>query len=107
MFVLYCTAQIAVEVSRLTELKRAQRHQSEVSVPCHRQHHSDGYELARVKNVVFPMSPVDLPVAETYNQPTTSSLHKKQSRAKRLLPHRARSGGESCQPPLVMKRHSG
>ena len=82
MFVLYCTAQIAVEVSRLTELKRAQRHQSEVSVPCHRQHHSDGYELARVKvsalhicttcticcddvpcsqNVVFPMSPVDLP----------------------------------------------
>ena len=49
MFVLYCAAQIAVEVSRLTELKRAQRHQSEVSVPCHRQHHSDDYELAKVK----------------------------------------------------------
>ena len=48
----YYAAQIAVEVSRLTELKRAQRHQPEVSQPCHNQRHSEterDYELATVK----------------------------------------------------------
>ena len=49
---IYYAAQIAVEVSRLTELKRAQRHQPEVSQRCHNQHHSErdkDYELAAVK----------------------------------------------------------
>ena len=45
----YTLVQIALQVSELTELRRAQRHQPEVSKPHSSQHNTDDCEVARVK----------------------------------------------------------